>query len=380
MGPSSNELLERRVTVDLHKSTEVRRLCYGHCTSGRLIIPRVDEGLQLPYELLEEIIRYALISEPRMASRMLKAVALTSQNWNVHARRLAIVGISFNLEPRNNKNTDKKLAFIREAITLDKAKMEPCRSLFVRMPYCSSYSSGGGELRTQSVLQLLGPTLWNLEVQGGLGPECWLGRDTDHTREEVLRLSQVGNWQMNGHWPYRLPLLQRLWVSDLPAQATLAIIRVTGENELDCHRSRIPGTPDRPKLLRVAHAFESHKAKVCIRLPREVLGPPKDTRLMGTDAKGENADRVPLEVFVDRRADLARFLARIKEVGVPAGIDVVELMLREKGGNLSAGENSSEVHTLLRQNGWECFQSSKTPRHGSRHFTGNTGSIGRVFN
>ncbi|KAG9043117.1 hypothetical protein FS837_009976 [Tulasnella sp. UAMH 9824] len=323
-----------------------------------------DEGLQLPYELVEEIIRYALISEPRMASRTLKAVALTSQTWNVHARRLAIVGISFNLEPRNNKNTDKKLAFIQEAVTLEKTKMEPCRSLFVRMPYCSSYSSGGGELRTQRVLQLLGPTLWSLEVQGGLGPECWLGRDTDHTREEVLRLSGVEDWQMNGHWPYRLPLLQRLWVSDLPAQATLAIIRVTGENELDCHRSGIPGIPDRPKLLRVAHAFESYTAKACIRLPREVLGPPKDTRLMETETKVENVeeeDRVPLEVFVDRRADLARFLARIKEVGLPAGIEVLELMLREKGGNLSAGENSNEVHTLLRQNGWECFRSSKAP-------------------
>lgn len=341
-----------------------------------------DESFQLPYELLEEIIRYALISEPRIASRTLRAVALTSQNWNVHARRLVITGLSFNLEPRNNENTDKKLAFIQEAITLGKAGMEPCRSLFVRMPYCSSYSSTKGELRTQRVLQLLGSTLWNLEVQGGLGPECWLGRDTDHSREEVLRLSGVEDWQMNGHWPYRLPLLQRLWVSDLPAQATLAIIRVTGENELDCHRSSIPGVPDRPKVLRVAHAFEAHTAKVCIPLPREVLGPPKDTRLMKTETKVETsdgADRVPLEVFIDRRPDVARFLARVKEVGLPAGIEVLKLILREKGGNLSAGENGSEVQTLLRQNGWECFQSSGAPKDGSRHFTGKTGSIRRIL-
>lgn len=321
-----------------------------------------DGALQLPYELTEEIIRYALISEPRIASRTLIAVALTSRNWNVHARRLAIVSLSFNLEPRNNGNTDKKLAFIQEAVTLGKPKLEPYRSVFIRMPYCSNYSQTKGELRTQRVLQVLGPTLWNLEVQGGLGPECWLGRDTDHSREEVLRQSAVDEWTMNGHWPYQLPLLQRLWISDLPAQATLAIIRVTGENELDCHLSGVPGVANRPKILRVAHAFEPHTAKVCIRLPREVLGPPRDTRLMETEAGAgtgsSGIDRIPLEVFVDRRFDLARLLARLKEVGLPAGIEVLDLMLREKGGNISAGEDRNEVHILLQQNGWECFQSS----------------------
>ncbi|KAG9010701.1 hypothetical protein FRB90_007692, partial [Tulasnella sp. 427] len=251
---------------------------------------------------------------------------------NVHAQRLIMVSLSFNLEPRQNANTDRKLEFIQEAMTLRKLIIEPCRSLFVRMPYCTSYSQAG--LRTQRVLQLLGPTLWNLEVQGGLGPECWLGRDTDHSREEVLRFSGIEDWQMNGHWPYRLPLLQRLWVSNLPAQAVLAIIRVTGEHEQDCHRSGIAGVGIRPKVLRVAHAFESHTAKICVRLPREVLGSPTDARLMSEEGHSEEIDRLPLEVFVDRRLELAGFLARVREVGLPAGIDVLELMMKENGGNL----------------------------------------------
>lgn len=295
----------------------------------------------LPYEVREEIVFYAVLMHPRWASLTIRSIALTSRDWTPHARRLAFTGLSLNLSPWRR---DRSLARFRRARkAIQDGGVEPCRAVFIELPFISA-TEYGSTADVRDILGEFGPTLWSLEVQNGCYSTTppYLGPPEQHTGREA-GVYDPDESECKGRG-YMLPQLQRLWVQDLEPDATIALIRATGEHERDCHHDG-PVRARRPKTLSIRHAFESWTATRVTVLSNTTLRGWwfKDTDPPPEDDFSEVSTRDRLDIYVGRKSDMYKLLRRLDRIHLPAGIKAVEVWQKE------GEERIPEVASLINE-------------------------------